>query len=79
MFIDRLQPEALALLKKSIYHTAPATHATIPGVKRADIIRAVFNPSDNPFRPPRQSVSEQQVHTGLRGVHGLRLWQSIVR
>ncbi|KAG2156229.1 hypothetical protein DEU56DRAFT_936926 [Suillus clintonianus] len=68
--------EALALLKKSIYHTAPATHKTIPRVKT--VIPAAFNPNDAPFRPPRQSVSEQQVHSGMRYIHGLRMWQSIV-
>lgn len=67
--------EALALLKKSIYHTAPATHKTIPKMKTVNIVLGTFNA---PFRPPRQSVSEQQVHTGMRHIHGMRMWQSIV-
>ena len=79
MFNDHSQPEALALLKKHIYHTAPVTHTTVPGVKTADVVLAVFSPCSNPFRPPKQSVSEQQVHTGLHHIHGVRLWQSIVR
>lgn len=70
--------EALALLKKSIYHTAPATHKTIPRVKTVDVILAAFDPNDAPFRHPRQSVSEQQVRTGMRYIHGMRMWQSIV-
>ncbi|KAG1755513.1 Alpha/Beta hydrolase protein [Suillus lakei] len=71
--------EALALLKKSIYHTAPATHKTIPRVKKMDVVVAAFDHNDAPFRPPKQSVSEQQVRTGMRHIHGLRMWQSIVR
>ncbi|KAG2060090.1 alpha/beta-hydrolase [Suillus hirtellus] len=70
--------EALALLKKSIYHTAPATHKTIPRVKTVDVILAAFDPNDATFRHPRQSVSEQQVRTGMRYIHGMRMWQSIV-
>ncbi|KAG0709807.1 hypothetical protein DFH29DRAFT_885883 [Suillus ampliporus] len=70
--------EALALLKTSIYHTAPATHKTIPRVTTVDVVRAAFDPNDASFRPPRQSVSEQQVRTGMRCIHGLRMWQSIV-
>lgn len=67
--------EALALLKKNIYHTAPVTHKTIPRVKKVDVVLAALN---TPFRPPRQSVSEQQVHTGMRYIHGMRMWQFIV-
>ncbi|KAG1783122.1 alpha beta-hydrolase [Suillus placidus] len=70
--------EALALLKKSIYHTAPATHKTIPRVKTVDVVLAAFDPHDAPFRPPRQSVSEQQVRIGMQYIHGMRMWQSIV-
>ncbi|KAG1815580.1 uncharacterized protein BJ212DRAFT_1357329 [Suillus subaureus] len=70
--------EALALLKKSIYHTAPATHETIPRMKIVDVVLAALDPNDAPFRPPRQSVSEQQVRTGMRYIHGMRMWQSIV-
>ncbi|KAG1806633.1 alpha beta-hydrolase [Suillus plorans] len=70
--------EALALLKKSIYHTAPTTHKTIPRVKTVDVVLAAFDPNDAPFRHPRQSVSEQQVRTGMGYIHGMRIWQSIV-
>lgn len=70
--------EALALLQKSIYHAVPATHKTIPRVKKVDAILAVFDPINAPFRPPRQSVSEQQAHTGMQCIHGMRMWQSIV-
>lgn len=70
--------EALALLKKSIYHTAPATHKTIPRVKTVDVVLAAFDPNDAPFRPPRQSVSEQQVRTGMRCIHGMQMWHSIM-
>ncbi|KAF5387616.1 hypothetical protein D9615_000559 [Tricholomella constricta] len=72
-------PEALALLKKSIYHTAPVTHKTVPRLRVSDAIRATFDPNDDPNRPPRQSVSEQQVRTHVIPVHGLRMWDGIVR
>ncbi len=72
------QKEALALLKKSIYHTAPITHETIPRMKRSDVIRAAFDPDDDPVRPPRQSVSEQQVRTHIIPMHGLRIWDVLV-
>ncbi|KAK0206338.1 hypothetical protein DFS33DRAFT_1372681 [Desarmillaria ectypa] len=71
-------PEALALLKKCIYHTAPITHETVPKLSARDIIRAAFTPHDDPTRPPRQSVSEQQVHTHVIPLHGLRLWDALV-
>ncbi|KAG5652411.1 hypothetical protein H0H81_005059 [Sphagnurus paluster] len=72
-------PEALALLKKSIYHTAPVTHKTVPRLRVSDAIRAIFDPNDDPNRPPRQSVSEQQVQTHIIPIHGLRMWDGIVR
>ncbi|EGO02176.1 hypothetical protein SERLA73DRAFT_49053 [Serpula lacrymans var. lacrymans S7.3] len=72
-------PEALALIKKSIYHTAPATHKTVPKMKTSDAIRAAFDPNDDPYRPPDQSVSEQQVRTSVMHIHGLRVWESLVR
>lgn len=43
-----------------------------------DAVLAVFDPINAPFRPPRQSVSEQQAHTGMQCIHGMRMWQSIV-
>lgn len=72
-------PEALALLKKSIYHTAPITHSTVPKLKMSDVIRATFDPHDDPQRPPRQSVSEQQVKANIIPVHGLKIWDGLVR
>ncbi|KAF9006563.1 hypothetical protein BDQ17DRAFT_1302956 [Cyathus striatus] len=72
-------PEALALLKKSIYHTAPATHHTVPRLKAIDALRAALDPKDDPDRPPQQSVSEQQVRATLILVHGLRMWDGLVR
>ncbi|KAJ6598872.1 Alpha/Beta hydrolase protein [Mycena vulgaris] len=73
-------PEALALLKKHIYHTAPATHRTIPKLKLADAVRAAFDPNDDPNRPPKQSVSEAQVRNSFvpDSLHGLRIWDVIV-
>ncbi|CDO68138.1 hypothetical protein BN946_scf185003.g10 [Trametes cinnabarina] len=70
--------EAVALLKKTIYHNAPATHHTVPKLKASDALRAVFDRHDHPFKAPQQSVSEQQVHTQLVSMHGLRMWQSLV-
>ncbi|KAG6915654.1 hypothetical protein DXG01_010524 [Tephrocybe rancida] len=71
--------EALALLKKSIYHTAPVTHTTVPKLRVSDAIRAALDPYDDPNKPPQQSVSEQQVHARLIPIHGLRLWDNIIR
>ncbi|KAG6869341.1 hypothetical protein C0993_000094 [Termitomyces sp. T159_Od127] len=76
---DTLKHEALALLKKTIYHTAPITHQTVPDLRTTEAIRAVLNPRDDFNKPPQQSVSEQQVHARLIPVHGLRLWDSIIR
>lgn len=68
--------EALALLKKSIYYTAPRTHNAIPTFKRAQIVKAVLNPNDRFTRPPKQSVSEQQQ--SKQPMHGLRMWSGLV-
>ncbi|KAI0650222.1 alpha/beta-hydrolase [Trametes meyenii] len=70
--------EAVALLKKTIYHNAPVTHRTVPKLKTSDAVRAAFDPHDHPIKPPQQSVSEQQVHPQFVPMHGLRMWQSIV-
>ncbi|KAH9894438.1 alpha/beta-hydrolase [Cubamyces lactineus] len=70
--------EAVALLKKTIYHNAPATHRTVPKLKTSDAVRAVFDPDDHPTKAPQQSVSEQQVHAQVIPMHGLRMWQSLV-
>ncbi|TFK71796.1 alpha/beta-hydrolase [Pluteus cervinus] len=70
--------DALALLKKLIYHTPPITHNTIPRLKAADTLKAAFDPHDDPVRPPQQSASEQQVHARLWPMHGLRIWDGLV-
>ncbi|KAF9569086.1 alpha/beta-hydrolase [Agrocybe pediades] len=72
-------PEAVALLKKSIYYTAPATHLTIPRLKPMHALRAAFDPHDDPNKPPPQSVSEQQVTAHFIPVHGLRVWDNLLR
>ncbi|KAJ7068464.1 alpha beta-hydrolase [Mycena amicta] len=70
-------PEALALLKQHIYHTAPATHRTIPKLKLADAVKAAFDPNDDPNRPPKQSVAEAQVRNNL-GFNGMRVWDVLL-
>ncbi|RPD66751.1 alpha/beta-hydrolase [Lentinus tigrinus ALCF2SS1-7] len=70
--------EAVALLKKTLYHSAPVTHRRVPKLKTSDAVRAVFDPRDHPLKPPQQSVSEQQVHAQFIPVHGLRMWQSLI-
>lgn len=67
------QSEGYALLKKSIYHTAPVTHETIPKLKAIDVVAAALGPN-----PPRQSVSEQQVRAHIIPVHGLDVWDGLV-
>nr|GAT59993.1 lipase/esterase [Mycena chlorophos] len=69
--------EALALLKKHIYHTAPATHRTIPKLKLSDAVKAAFDPNDDPSKPPKQSAAEAQVHTSM-GLHGMRIWDVLL-
>ncbi|KAG2013285.1 endoplasmic reticulum protein [Coprinopsis cinerea AmutBmut pab1-1] len=72
-------PEALALLRKCIYHTAPVTHQTVPRLKKSDVLRAAFDPHDDPNAPPKQSVSEEQVQpTPATAMHGLRMWDKIL-
>ncbi|KAI0722242.1 alpha/beta-hydrolase [Cerioporus squamosus] len=70
--------EAVALLKKTVYYSPPVTHRYVAKLKTSDAVRAVFDPRDHPLKPPQQSVSEQQVHTQLIPMHGLRMWQSLV-
>ncbi|KAJ3533909.1 hypothetical protein NMY22_g7140 [Coprinellus aureogranulatus] len=71
--------EALALLRKSIYHTAPVTHRTVPRMKASDALRASLDPHDNPNEPPQQSVSEEQVdRLQISALHGLRIWEKIL-
>jgi hypothetical protein len=73
------QPEAVALLKKSIYHTAPRTHKTVPKMGIIGVVAATLDPKDDPNRPPQQSVSEQQVQANIIPVHGLRVWDGLLR
>ncbi|EIW82351.1 alpha beta-hydrolase [Coniophora puteana RWD-64-598 SS2] len=70
--------DALSLLKKTIYHSAPVTHKTLPTLKTSDAIKAAFDPNDDPFRPPRQSASEQQTRSFMN-LHGLSVWESLIR
>ena len=72
------QPEALALLRKCVYHTAPVTHNTVPKRKTMEVIKATFDPTDHPVNPPPQSVSEQQVKANIIPMHGLRMWDFLV-
>ncbi|KAJ7240331.1 Alpha/Beta hydrolase protein [Mycena haematopus] len=73
-------PDALALLKKHIYHTAPSTHRVIPKLKLSDAIRAAFDPNDDPNKPPKQSVSEAQVRSSFipNFLHGMKIWDVLV-
>jgi hypothetical protein len=68
--------EALALLKKSIYYTAPRTHHTIPTFKPGQLVKAAMNPQDRIMHPPKQSASEEQQRN--QTVHGLRMWTGLV-
>ena len=43
-----------------------------------DVIKATFDPSDHPVKPPPQSVSEQQVKANIIPMHGLRIWDFLV-
>ncbi|KAF7301841.1 AB hydrolase superfamily protein C4A8.06c [Mycena indigotica] len=70
-------PEALALLKKHIYHTAPATHRTIPKLKLSDAVKAALDPNDDPNKPPKQSVAEAQVRNNI-GLNGMRVWDVLL-
>lgn len=55
------------------------THRTVPKLKAIDAVKAAFDPHDDPMRPPKQSVSEQQVRSQIiPGMHGLRLWDAIL-
>lgn len=49
-----LKPQAVALLKTHIYHTAPVTHLTVPNLKQTDTVRAVFDPNGDLNKPPHQ-------------------------
>jgi hypothetical protein len=54
------------------------THNVIPKRKAMDVIKATFDPSDHPVKPPPQSVSEQQVKANVFPMHGLRIWDFLV-
>ncbi|KAF9534722.1 hypothetical protein CPB83DRAFT_211167 [Crepidotus variabilis] len=71
-------PDAVALWKKSIYHTAPVTHKTVPKLKAMEAVTAALDPKDDPNKAPRQSVSEQQVR-GINPLHGLSMWDGLLR
>jgi hypothetical protein len=71
-----VQPEALALLKKSIFWTAPVTHRTIPRSKFSTRVRAALDPNDRVAKAPKQSASEEQQSS--RPMHGLQMWSGIV-
>jgi hypothetical protein len=75
--LETTQPEALALLKKSIFYTAPVTHRTIPRRKLGSKIRSALDPHDRVSRAPKQSASEEQ-QTKL-SLHGLTMWSGIVK
>lgn len=47
-------------------------------MKHIDVIRASIDPLGEPNRPPGQSVSEEQQNTSVP-VHGLRLWNNVIR
>lgn len=46
-------------------------------MKATDVVAAAFDPEDNPFEPPEQS--EQQKKGTLKHMHGLRIWDMILR
>ena len=73
------QAEAFALLRKHIYHTAPVTHRIIPKLTISEAFRAAFDPEDDPINAPKQSVSEQQQKSHIIPIHGLKMWDVIVR
>ncbi|THH11723.1 hypothetical protein EW145_g464 [Phellinidium pouzarii] len=71
-------PESLALLKKTLYYTAPRTVRKMPKRRTKDIIMAALDPEDDPTAAPKQSVSEQQYMTEVVPMHGLSLWAYIM-
>ncbi|KAJ8086857.1 hypothetical protein PM082_005682 [Marasmius tenuissimus] len=71
--------EGFALLRKHIYYAAPVTHRKIPKLKATEAVKAAFDPHDDPIGPPKQSVSEQQVKNNILPMHGLKMWDAILR
>ena len=65
-------------MRKCIYYSAPRTHKVIPKRTTGEAIQAALYPDDNPIKPPKQSVSEQQTESNIFPMHGLRMWQSLV-
>ena len=72
------QPDALVLLRKTLYHTAPRTIRKIPKRRTRDVVRAAFDSTDDPSAPPPQSVSEQQHMADVVPMHGLNIWAALM-
>ena len=67
------------MVKKTIYYSAPVTHKTVPKRGAADVVKAAFDTEDNLARAPFQSVSEEQKPANIIPMHGLRMWQGILK
>jgi len=48
-------------------------------MKAIDVVVASLDPKDDPKKPPRQSVSEQQVPAKISPIHGLKVWDGLLR
>ncbi|TFK22340.1 lipase/esterase [Coprinopsis marcescibilis] len=71
--------DSLALLRQSIYYSAPVTHKTVPRWTSKDTIRAAIDPHDDTTTPPKQSVAEQQVSAApVTPLNGLRMWNNLL-
>lgn len=68
----------MALIKKNIFYSAPVTHNTVPSIPTFTAIRAAFDTADHPFKPPKQSGSEEQSYPIAFPIHGLKIWQSLI-
>lgn len=44
-----------------------------------EYVRAAFDPEDDPINSPKQSVSEQQVRKHLVPIHGMNVWDTLLR
>lgn len=71
--------ESIALIKKHLYYTAPVSHRKVPKRSAADIIRAAFDTEDNVDKAPYQSVAEEQKPPNILPLHGMRIWQGILK
>lgn len=67
------------MVKKCIYFTAPVTHKTVPKRTTGDAIRAAVDSEDHPVKHPKQSVAEQQTETHMFHMHGMRVWQNLLK